>query len=401
MRDLKILHIQDTCTGCGACVSVCPKQCLTMVEDTDGFYYPYQVTDSCVECHLCEKACHIITQANNLSEVSNDTYIFWQKDEHVRQMSSSGGAFSLFAQYVIDNGGIVFGSRYNSERERLEVTSSDDCGLAPLRKSKYVESYVGDSFREIAQQLKANRMVLYCGTPCQAAGLRQYLSLRKISDKKLLLIDFACHGVPTNKLFTAFKRTLEDSKSKVTAVDFRYKALNDKNDNWHSATMKVDYKSGNKKIIYTNSSFYFGYYYFFYCSICLRLSCYNCHQVDHSEADVTIGDFWDIYKYKKELDDNKGISFLKFNDPKWVGLFKDLASTHFVEKLPNGVLTDPYNKRNKLRLLAEREKFLGLMRKFGYKKAKRKYYGVKGYVKYYIIFSLKALIRRLILKIEL
>lgn len=397
MKDLKIFHIEYTCTGCGACVSACPKNCLVMGVDHDGFYFPQYRINSCIECHFCEKVCHILNPQEKNTVVPGNSFIFWHKDENIRQESSSGGTFTLFAQHVMQRGGAVYGSRYNPERERLEVTSSDICGLEPLKKSKYVESYLGDAFFKIGNDLLNDRLVLYCGTPCQAAGLKQYLAKRHISTNNLILIDFACHGVPTNKLLTDFKREFEINNRKVVDIVFRHKDFKDNRCPWHELTMKLKFSDETYKVIYSHSYYYYYYYHFFDISNCLRRSCYNCHLVDNSVADITIGDFWDIAKYRKEIDDNKGISFLKFHNSKWLNLFIQLSEHQFVEKLPDEILTDPYNKQSKMSLLPEREKFLTLIRMNGYVRGRRKYYGIKGFYKYFFITSLKAFVRRVLL----
>ena len=187
MKNLKILHIPDTCTGCGACASVCPRECIEMKADQDGFYFPVIDMEKCVECHACENGCHIISPSEAIPISKDNFYVYWTNDEILRQQSTSGGAFSLFAQYVIDQGGAVFASRYNGEMERLEVCNSDICGLEPQRKSKYIETYVGRAFAEIRDELKKGRWVLYCGTPCQAAGLRQHIKQMKTPSEKLII----------------------------------------------------------------------------------------------------------------------------------------------------------------------------------------------------------------------
>lgn len=371
----KIETIDATCTACGACASVCPKDCISMVEKEDGFYYPSIDTTKCVDCNLCEKACHIISSQEMKNVTADNFYMFWQGDEAKRQSSTSGGAFSLFAQYVLDRGGIVFGSMYNGKKERLEVRSSDECGLEPLKKSKYVESFVDKSFKTIKQELQKGRYVLYCGSPCQASGLRKFLNITKTKQDKLILIDFACHGVPANKLLTYFKRKFETKSKKVTNIEFRYKDYNDPKSPWHGLTMKMYFSNGDSKIIRSNSYYYY-YYKAFDISINLRRSCYNCYQVDHSEADVTVGDFWDIIKYNPVLDDNKGVSFIKLHNDKWIGVLRSGDTSNYIKKLPDGTVVDPYNKKSKLPKLPEREKYLSLFHQYGYYAGSRKYFGI-------------------------
>lgn len=395
MNDLKILHIPDTCTGCGACASVCPKGCLEMKPDQDGFYYPVANTNQCIECHTCEKVCHIVTPEECKSIERKNFFVYKTKDEKLREESTSGGAFSLFANYVIKQGGVVYGSRYNGDNERLEVSSSDDCGLAPLRKSKYIETFVGTTFAEIRKHLKDGRWVLYCGTPCQAAGLRQFIEKTNTQSEKLIIIDFACHGVPSNGFFTRFKRRFETDKRKVVNAEFRVKDPSDPKTNWHVQTLRLTFSDGTKKAIRRNSYYYY-YYWPFDVSCSLRRSCYDCHQVDNSQADVTIGDFWDIKNYPSVKDDKKGYSYIKIHEEKLLPLLQELTKDDFLQPLPDDLVKDPYNKRSKMHLLQQREAFLAKTRRYNYYKAVRKHFGARFIFKNTYLSQLKTFIRTLI-----
>lgn len=396
MKDLKILHIPDECTGCGACSSICPKRCIEIKPDRDGFYYPVVNLEVCVECHSCEKACHIVSPIEENPITRSDFYAYKTHDSNIRKESSSGGAFSLFADYVLSQGGVVYGSRYNGENERLEVCSTDVCGLAPLRKSKYIESFVGNVFADIRKELKEGRWVLYCGTPCQAAGLRQYIRQTKIAEDRLIIIDFACHGVPSNKFFTEFKRKFESGETKLVDAEFRVKDPEDPLTGWHIQTLRLSFSDGSKRVFRRNSLYYYYYYYPFDVSCSLRRSCYNCHQMDCSMADISIGDFWDIKDYPSIKDDNKGYSFIKIHNRDLIPLFQQITAEGFVERLPDDLIRDPYNKVSKMRLLASRERFLSLTRKYPYYKAVKKYFGVKHLFDALVVRNIKSYINRAI-----
>ena len=395
MKDLRILHIPNECTGCGACSSICPKRCIEIKPDRDGFYFPVVDFEKCIECKSCEKVCHIVSPEDKTPITRTDFYVYRTGDANLRRESTSGGAFSLFANYVLNEGGVVFGSRYNGEKERLEVCSTDVCGLGPLRKSKYIESFVGNVFADIRKELKEGRRVLYCGTPCQAAGLRQYIRQTKTSEDKLIIIDFACHGVPSNKFFTDFKRKFESGNRKLKDAEFRVKDPNDPLTGWHIQTLRLSFSDGSKRVFRRNSLYYY-YYYPFDVSCSLRRSCYDCHQVDYSEADITIGDFWDIKDYPSVKDDNKGFSFIKIHNQKLIPLFQQIAVGGFVEKLPVDLIRDPYNKASKIRLLGNRERFLSLTREYPYYKAVNKYFGSKHLFDALVIRNIKSYIRRVI-----
>ena len=395
MKDLRILHIPNECTGCGACSSICPKRCIEMKPDRDGFYYPVVDLDNCIECNSCEKACHIVNPQEETPITRSDFYVYKTEDNILRRESTSGGAFSLFADYVLSQGGVVFGSRYNGEKERLEVCDTEVCGLEPLRKSKYIESFVGNSFTHIRKALKDGRWVLYCGSPCQAAGLRQFIRQTKTSEERLIIIDFACHGVPSNKFFTDFKRRFESRGRKLVDAEFRVKDPNDPRTGWHIQTLRLTFSDGTKRVLRRNSSYYY-YHHPFDVSCSLRRSCYDCHQVDCSEADITIGDFWDIKDYPSVKDDNKGYSFIKIHKKGLVPLFLQISTGDFVEKLPDNLIQAPYNKGSKHRLLVNREKFISLTRKYPYYKAVRKYFGVKHLFNALVVRNIKTSVKRVI-----
>lgn len=395
MKDLRILHIPNDCTGCGACSSICPKRCIEIRPDKDGFYFPAVDFDICIECNSCEKACHIVNPKEETPITRSDFYVYKTKDNNLLRESTSGGAFSLFADYVLSQGGVVFGSRYNGEKERLEVCSTDVCGLEPLRKSKYIESFVGNSFADVRKALKDGRWALYCGSPCQAAGLRQFIRQTKTPENRLIIIDFACHGVPSNKFFTEFKRKFESKERKLVDADFRVKDPQDPHTGWHIQTLRLSFSDGSKRVFRRNSYYYY-YFYPFDVNCSLRRSCYDCHQVDCSEADITIGDFWDIKDYPSVEDDNRGYSFIKIHSKGLIPLFLQISSGDFVEKLPDNLIQDPYNKASKKTLLVGRERFISLTREYPYYKAVRKFFGVKHLFNALVIRNIKTSVKRVI-----
>lgn len=374
---LKIQEINNACTGCGACVSICPKGCLQLLPNDEGFFYPVYDSTNCVNCHLCENTCHVIANAEHSSPNPNNFYLFRSNNSSMLQASSSGGGFSMFADWVLKQGGIVYGSCYNGENERLEVFSTDQIDLSKLRKSKYIESFTGNVFASIRKNLKMGRRVLYCGTPCQVRGLKQYLITTNTSTDLLLTLDFACHGVPSNKYFKLFKQMFETSKKKVTDVDFRYKDFSKPNMMWHNMTLRLGFNNGSERI-YSRFSYYFYYYYEpFLDNLFLRKSCYNCDIARHSDADISLGDFWGIHKHRKELDDNKGMSFLCVNNSKYIPLYEELSKVGFSEKLPYKAVEYQYkdNRERRAKQLIIRNQFISLVNAVGYKNAILNHYG--------------------------
>lgn len=373
----RILEIGDACTGCGACANICPKGCLQMKQDKEGFFYPAFDETNCIECGLCEKACHIVSVKEHPIPDPNNFFLYHSNDVALLQSSSSGGGFSLFADWMLQQGGVVYGSRYNGDTERLEVFSTDQTKLTLLRKSKYLESFTGSAFAEIKKHLQAGRRVLYCGTPCQVRGLKQFLSATKTPTELLLTIDFACHGVPSNGYFKQFKSMFERQGKKVVEVDFRHKDFSKSNMMWHNMTLRLGFSDGSEKVFPRYSYYYYYYYEPFLNNLFLRKSCYQCDIALHSDADITLGDFWGISKHRKELDDNKGMSFICVNNERYMPLWEELSKDGFSEHLPFEAVAYQYEDKREKRAkqLKVRNSFVKSIKEKGYRKAVLNHYG--------------------------
>lgn len=394
--DLKILHIQDHCTGCGACANICPKQCISLEQDSDGFYYPTYNSENCIECRLCENACHIVSKFEHTPVQRDKFFLYRSRNESILEKSTSGGVFTLFAAWVLQQNGVVYGSTYNSEKERLEVFSTDVKSLDELRKSKYIESYTGFAYSNVRDNLKQNRRVLYCGTPCQVRGLKQFLKTTHTNGELLITIDFACHGVPSNLMFKEFKKVFERKNKKVLAVDFRYKDFK-RNQMWHNMTLSLLFSDGSQKKFGSNDYYYY-YYQPFLDNLSLRKSCYNCDIAIHSDADFSVGDFWGIKKYRNNLDDNRGMSFICVNKPEKLAFFKEISSSDYVEPLPYEHIAYQYKDKREQRAkqLVKRNSFLSDVKNIGYKEAICKHYGRYSIVKIITTYKLKSFVKRMI-----
>lgn len=323
----KIFNIKDTCTGCGACVNICAKNALSLEYDNEGFYYPSLCTEKCVECGMCEKVCPVLNETLSTKIPCIEAYMLKSIDKDVIFKSTSGGAFTIFANYILKMGGIVFASRYNYETNKLEVSNSDKYPISDFRKSKYMESFVGKSFFYIKKELQTGRKVLFVGTPCEAKGLKAYIP-SKLQDK-LIIVDFVCHGVPSNKHHTEYKLWLEKRiKKKIVYLDFRPKDFG-----WGKIFYHYRTNSEEKFIPGHDSYFYHAFQHSYF----LRRSCYTCNRSTFSEADITIGDFWGIKKYDPQRADKEGISVCICRNAKGVTFLKSL------DDVENNIVQLPLN----------------------------------------------------------
>ena len=396
MSVLRILEIENSCTGCGACASICPQGCITISRNEEGFYYPKCDDEKCVRCHLCEKTCHVLSnEAKN--EISEDDYFMYADIDSVRIDSSSGGAFYRLAQCILSQNGVVYGSAFNPKNNRLEIISSNDIAFKRLQKSKYIESYSGLSFSKVGNDLKNNRKVLFCGTPCQVRGLKHYLETKKIDCANLITVDFICHGVPSSLCFEEYVSKVLKKNKQLDNVDFRNKRFEKNGQKWHDMSLRLDFEDNTSAVVPYEVPYNYGYYKLFMDNVILRKCCYNCNIPSSSVADFTIADFWGINMYRPEIDDNKGISVIKFHTIKAKEYWSNLNyKAPLYEPLPFDTVRYIYKKPNKTPLLVKRKEFFDNMRRYGYKKAIIKYYGLLSLIKAFSIGWLKTNLKMMI-----
>ena len=301
---LKFLAEQDEskCCGCGACKEICPKKAITMKPNTEGFMYPIVDASRCVDCKLCEKVCpEMITPSKN---EPLEIYAIQNKNRIELLESSSGGVFRLVADSVINQGGFVVGCVWNDNMEPvLTITNTLD-GLRPMQGSKYLSSSTEHTYSQTKKRLDEGKIVLFTGTPCQCAGLLNYL--RK-SYENLLTMDFLCHGVPSQMAFDSYRKSL-----KGTAEDYRFR---DKEKHGWGHTSSYVTKSGKKRIYSEGSinSYDFG----FLNGYLSRYSCYTCNFQGLIRAtDYTMCDFWGYQRFYDEIETYSGISAFQVNTQK-------------------------------------------------------------------------------------
>lgn len=306
-----ILCDKKDCTGCATCAQICPQSAINMIKDEKGFLYPQIDSTKCIGCLLCEKKCPINEQERTTNP-SPTVYACWHKNMDIRLKSSSGGVFSAIAEYILKNDGIVWGAAYSKDLilTYQYVESIED--LDKLRRSKYVQAEVNDSFKLIKEQLKAGKKVLFTGTSCHIRGLYSYLP--KKLQENLVTIDFICHGVPSPSVFRKYVNWLE-KKYNDKLVDFNFR---DKQYGWDNGVLTVGYFQHKGKKIFMNdeNSYFYGMLH----DMFIRPCCHECQSNGlQRESDFTIADFWGIgrkQKFDYEQERNYGISLLALNSEK-------------------------------------------------------------------------------------
>ena len=295
------------CYGCRACEKVCSHNAISFDKDAEGFLYPVLDKTLCVDCGFCKKVCPFDNDFSGVEPQS--VYAMQHKNTDVLLKSSSGGMFSLVADYVLEKGGAVCGCVFNEDFKALHTVTENESIVEKMCGSKYVQSDTSDSFSQIKKRLEKGQEVLFTGTPCQVDGLKHFL--RK-DYENLITIDLICHGVPSPELLGEYIKTVEKTKEKVTDLKFRDKKLN----GWNASGSISFIKSGKEKSIST-STFNDSFYYFFMRDSVSRMTCYSCKYATHKRVgDFTIGDYWNIPDIVPELDYEKGVSVALVNTPK-------------------------------------------------------------------------------------
>lgn len=358
---------KEDCCGCSACAQRCPKQCIKVVEDCEGFLYPKVDETKCINCHLCEKVCPVVHQAE--PRMPMESYAAYNMDNIVRKDSSSGGVFTLLSEKVIDEGGVVFGATWNEKWQVVHTYTETKEGIIQFRGSKYVQSIIGETYKQAEAFLKSGRKVLFSGTPCQIAGLRLFL---RMEYENLLTVDFICHGVPSPGVFRWYLQeeinnyaTRKGRKNTVSflpihsipkgdvlmpeGLSINGIRFRDKCSGWKKfsfvlllAEASADGKQNSVSLSYTleQNSFLKG----FLNDLYLRPSCHKCPAKSlKSGSDITIADYWGYKDTTNIIDTDEGISAVLINTVKGqtefckLSLIKEKTTYNLIERI-NGAI---------------------------------------------------------------
>lgn len=354
-----INQLKKDCNGCHACMAVCPKKCITMKADEEGFLYPVVDEKNCVKCGLCLKVC---CSASAKDKGAPLCFAVYAKDSDLRERSSSGGVFSVIADYVLDKDGVVFGAALDENFKVRHIYIDNKKELQRIRGSKYVQSEIGNSYLQVKELLVSGRVVLFSGTPCQVGGLKSYLGC---DYDNLITCDFICHGVSSPMVFEKYLSNTFSDKI-IKSISFR-----DKTSGWKNFSMKICFEDSE---CYLNKLVDDPFLRTFLQDISLRPSCFNCrYKGINRVSDFTLADFWGIDKVIDNFNDDRGVSALLIHSGKGRKIYKlltdkiNVKETHvdkiiplnpslvksvsptpirafFMNKCSKGTFIDAYNK---------------------------------------------------------
>lgn len=313
MNNISILAPADCC-GCTACMSLCPTKAISMVPDYEGFLYPIINENTCIDCGACLKVCQDVRFYNEEQSI----FACWDNNDEIRIHSSSGGVFSALADVILARQGGVCGVGYSEDcKECLHKIIISKKDLDDLRRAKFVQSKKYSIFSDIKSFLQSGKPLLFCGTPCEVGGLRQYL---KRDYENLFTCDLICGCVSSPKVYRKYIDFLiKKHQSNVISVNFKDKRLG-----WRGKAIAVKFANGTE---YCNSILDDDYCVSFHSRYNIRPSCFSCKYRNLKRvSDITLGDFWAIEKYCSDFDDNKGTSFVLTNTHKGIALLKEVQN---------------------------------------------------------------------------
>ena len=346
------LCLKESCTGCGACMQSCNHGAIIMRYDNEGFLQPIIDKAKCVDCGLCQNHCPELRPIERLDYEKQKYYaLIYDQD---RKISSSGGAFSVFAKWIISQGGIVYGATINEKFEVRHIGVESTGELNKLRGSKYVQSIIGDTYMDIRNHLRSNRKVLFVGTGCQVGGLYSFLNGKRY-EGLLYTLDLVCHGTPSYGAFKSYLSKLEKNISpngEVGAIrDFRFRKL----DSW-SIVPSVKFTKSNWRMLNLSENAFMDA---FFKGITFRECCFNCQYCNTKRIGTfTIADFWGIGRhglpFKRSV--SSGVSLVIDNTGLMPSIIDELRGMVYIEERPKEeAICEQVNLKNPMKRLAVRD----------------------------------------------
>lgn len=385
-----IITEKNNCTGCTACEKICPLNAITMLPDEEGFLYPVIDTNKCVECGKCKATCpsnknvvdELVEQA-----IEPKVYAARIKNEEIRSISTSGGAFSAIAENVLKSEGVIYGAKFDMGFKVIHARAENADEYGKFRGSKYVQSELGGTFNQVKKDLLEEKKVLFTGTPCQVAGLYAFLGNGE-TRKNLLTCEIVCHGVPSPLMWKEHLVLIEkEKKSKIIDYKNRSKVAgwNCHNEHFFLENGKSEYKT---KLSQNHKDLFYSHY-------IIRPVCHECKYAGFPRvADFSIADFWGIENIMPDFYDNKGTSMIVINTEKGVSQFEELkTSFDYRESDVNDAFKNNHKKPSRRNV--KREQFWNDYKAKGYLYVVRKYasYSTFGKIKIQTKFKIKKLFK--------
>ena len=339
---------KEKCCGCHSCYNICPKKAISMVKDSEGFLYPRVSEDICINCGKCIQSCPGIKSPD--VNLFDKAYACYAKREEEHLSSSSGGFFAVLAKEILQENGVICGAVFDDSVKVKHIVTDNALDLEKIKKTKYVQSTIGQAYSQIKEILQTKRKVLFSGTPCQVAGLKLYLGQ---DYDNLVCVDLICHGVPSPEVFARY--ILEKGgEHKVTAMSFR-----NKHPGKRSRTLDYWLDNGEKiSESYEESPYIKG----FIQNLYVRPSCFQCKYIGIERcSDITIGDFWSIDEFHPGFSNDKGTSAIILHSEKGIQMFEKIkdqliyikATSHEVG-VWNSCIYKPVDKNPRRKLFFEK-----------------------------------------------
>lgn len=364
---------KEDCCGCSACISICKHAAIQFKQDEEGFFYPVTSKDRCVQCGFCDKVCPIRErksdfQTGKIMSVI-DYYALRHKNKETLANSSSGGAFSLIAEYVLQKRGVVCGVEYSSDGIVRHAFAESQNELERFRGSKYAQSDIRGIFRDIKNFLKADRYVLFSGTPCQVDGLKRYL----MKDyTKLITVDLVCHSIPSPLIYKEYTEYASKILGhKVVGINMRYKRTY----GWsHRYSYRFHFENGKRTV---NPLWIVNWGALFFSEMINRPSCSECQYANlNRPGDFTIADFWDDSHKRPDIYSKEGTSLFLVNTNKAQSIFANIKGKADYWKITKEEALQPC-LMHPTKQHPEREEFWNFYHKRGFRKTYKKYFAEK------------------------